>query len=346
MITLPPRTIAVVGTLVGLLGIYAYIGSARLDAQDFFSSERRSYAESETFWEGSLRTNAMESTSEQFAALENIDPAYGHEIAHALGEALYNTEGYEGIAACGPQFLYGCYHQLLGIALAKEGRAILPAVDAACKKKPVSERFSCNHGVGHGMIGMSGYERVGLSQALSECESLDASDPRQPCMDGVFMEYNMRELAATNSNNLANVRPYETARRYDPCDTLERTYQKACYFELPPWWMSSDSGAQSIDERVGLAAKNCMDIRNQDMKNFCVFGFGHSIAPTASFNTDTVMHFCGMLQDTARITDCLAAAARRATIERVPGNETWCDVFRLEGDDLSKCREYVRVGRT
>lgn len=199
-----------------------------------------------------------------------------HLEAHKFGGALYETKGIAGIEVCDASFAYGCYHELTGRAVNDRGKGALPEANAQCRE---SENFlSCQHGIGHGILSVTGYKRDALISALDTCASLADADTIGGCIGGVFMEYNLRTMLSIKRKEGSSLRTLPDENVYAPCDTLSKTtHQEACYFWQPQLWIQNmfeqKDGYKTILQTV---TNRCMRLKNTAYRNRCVEGLGNA----------------------------------------------------------------------
>lgn len=158
-----------------------------------------------------------------------------HRRAHLFGEALYAIEGMDGALICDDRFYYGCFHQLIGEAVAEHGLSVASKLASVCEKA-LPDSDACFHSIGHGLVNLLGYEPELLEESVRTCGTLP--DPRQFCLSGVFMEYALRTLLQPEGN----VRPVENGDRHDVCDNLLNPTIRVslwCVFWLPTWWSAN-----------------------------------------------------------------------------------------------------------
>lgn len=202
-----------------------------------------------------------------------------HELAHVIGNMIYDKLGLKGIKICDNLFAYGCYHGVTEELLKKEGVNKIHETQEACVKLfPPSENQNitgCIHGMGHGLLTRAGLD---LGPALNDCDRLDPSY-RPYCYDGVFMEY-------------ASDVPKTSFNENDPwrlCLDLDQKYQYNCaryraqlFLEIPGW--------DSL-----RAARACEKGPNTLFKDTCLESLGYFLTHNAQGNLDKIRHSCAAL---------------------------------------------------
>lgn len=233
----------------------------------------------------------------------NLSYDDSHALAHIVGEVLYEKNGPLGIAACGTEFAYGCYHGFAGRALEEKGMDSISTVNESCLTS--IDELGCQHGIGHGILAFLGNDQ--LLQALKACESLHQSSPVGGCFGGVFMEYNFNTMQSPSG---IEVRPFMNVPAYEPCVSLPSDLQSACYFDQPAWWHASALPNASEKERFARDGELCSFVRDTENKETCYRGIGNVVAPTSGFSEPLMHEWCGMMPGRSAETLCLEYALR------------------------------------
>ena len=220
-------------------------------------------------------------------AYQMIGAGTVHNLAHWVGNELYRREGIQGVALCDGSYQFGCFHGFFGAALGTEGRGILPKIEVVCMRSgQLPFQFGgCIHGIGHGVLGLRGYKREDLIQALKDCDLLSNQSSREGCYNGVFMEYNIRTMQGINGNEIV-LRTLDSAHPFDPCDALGPAYQSFCFYEQPAWWTTA--GNQSVAHSATWCAL-LSNARNQDE---CFRGLGRMILNNTNGNAEQIVRQC------------------------------------------------------
>lgn len=237
-------------------------------------------------WKGEIEQQGGEKAYASFLAQvqsrSHINP---HDQAHAFGEALYEVEGLEGLKACDPSFEFGCYHSFFGVAVHAEGIETLPKFDEACKDKYGDFNLPCQHGIGHGVLVYTDYDK--LEEALDLCDTI-ATLPTGGCSSGVFMEYNFHTMDESTQGYLREA----TDNLYEPCDTLPERYRASCYFEQVQWWQNIfNNDFKKIGEL-------CSVLKDEEASYLaCYNGIGNYVAAHAEFEQETILALCAEMPD-------------------------------------------------
>lgn len=248
---------------------------SREDALRYFSDE--------------IATNGPAAAYDQFSSdVREVTVDKQHILAHVFGEALYAAEQLRGFQACDLQFMYGCFHELMGRAIGEDGVSIVPLVYSTCVDTESPRPSACLHGIGHGIVASLGYSSSALGQALSVCDSIDSESDSFWCHSGVFMEYNQQSMLGT-----AHVRDAAAGDAYAPCMHIASKYQRACIFEQVPWWQralfSGDSSAETFKALGGLCERADM---SSELVRTCFEGIGNIVTPAVAYDPHSARARC------------------------------------------------------
>ena len=273
---------------------------------------------------------------------KGVTASRSHVLAHSFGEALFQAEGVEGLAVCGPHFVYGCYHQFIGNAIAALGLPVVEKFRAACASKSLLGVFPCLHGLGHGILGYLGYSLEDLKKALTLCKASNFGEEGSGCIDGVFMEYNIHELTAYTSGKIVP-RTFSPDRAYSPCFEVNDRYRTQCVYELPNWWVASMPDPADIEGRFAQAGMYCARMEDEVLVRTCFTGLGHIVPPLSDLNPDVALALCAAAASSFDTKEsCLLAAVGRFKIEGFKEYESLCSIFGFSGGTLAKCLKSVR----
>lgn len=267
---------------------------------------------SNAYWQKQIESMGATTAYAQFKE-QAAKSAAPHIEAHKFGGALYETRGIAGIEVCDASFAYGCYHELTGRAISNHGESALPEANARCRK---SENFlSCQHGIGHGILSITGYKKDDLVSVLDTCASLADADKIGGCVGGVFMEYNLRTMLSIEEKEKSLLRTLPDENVYAPCDSLsKRTHREACYFWQPQLWIQKmfeqKDGYKTILQTV---ADRCVQLENTPDHNRCVEGLGNALVGEISHrnmqDTNTTSDICKYLPTQSDQYRCIVHAA-------------------------------------
>lgn len=185
-----------------------------------------------------------------------------HVAAHAFGRALYEAGGTEALAVCDTEFEYGCYHGFLSAAIAEGGEDRVRELDRVCVDEFGILGGGCLHGIGHGVLEYTGYER--LTEALELCERATTQPvPLLGCTSGVFMEYFSPLVESPDGQLISTARKIDRADPYTPCPDVPAAYRAVCYYQL----------GQQLWELDPTYARLCSDLTGED-RTYCFMGIG------------------------------------------------------------------------
>ncbi len=216
-----------------------------------------------------------------------------HFAAHVMGGLLGEMFGADGIAACGSQFSFGCYHGLFSTVIARGGPGLISDLDRACVKAYGTLGTGCQHGIGHGILEYTGYEN--LNDALALCTSTTQLVPLLGCTSGVFMEYN-EPLGGDPSALVRSTRAFDADTPYKPCTSVPGEFQASCYYELGGWLYNALTADYPHIDRV------CGALSGSDRKN-CYRGVGSLIPPMEGYDdvAGALAHCAGFSTATATL---------------------------------------------
>ena len=285
--------------------------------------------QNKNFWEIEIERKGPKTAWEEFKKTQNgLSPQIQHANAHEFGEILYQTNGIEGIEACDDSFNYGCYHSIVGAAIGNKGKAVLKKINSYCVKLGGMGTVSCQHGIGHGIMGTTKYTIQDLLVALQECDAIDPQKHILGCTNGALMEYNF----ATLHNGKTKVRQFDRTNPLYPCSFLPKEFAPSCYFSLPQWWgevahLKSQEIYPYIGQVCGSLAK--------DEKKYCGLGAGVFAPRYSEWKTQTILSNCMKLNDKELEIYC------RAALENFPGRKVpsiYCDT--LASEDRITCKDF------
>ncbi len=225
-----------------------------------------------------------------------------HLAAHIMGTLLYQKEGIAGQAVCDSTFSFGCYHSFFSKALTDKGLSIIPKLNQVCLDKFGPLGSGCQHGIGHGIMDYFGPSH--LLAALNACQPTTTPSPIAGCTSGVFMEYNV-PVIISETDAVAESRPINPQKPYDPCPQLPESFQESCYYSIGQWWDQTDVYRGKWKEQ-GLLCKN---IPNATHMETCYLGIGNVAAPDNGFDPDKAIAACKEMPDAKAIVICQAGAS-------------------------------------
>ncbi len=181
-----------------------------------------------------------------FAVLDDLatyEPAastHSHAMAHTLGHEAFQAYGRDivlTLGECSYEVFQGCIHGALqsyfddlGQRGAQVDKSTLGGVCSAAESS--FERYSCVHGVGHGVMIYAGYA---MDDSLDMCALFDTGFDRSSCYGGVFMENVVAYFDSKRPDYVphhGNSPPEFWIREDDPaypCNAVDAPYQSECW---------------------------------------------------------------------------------------------------------------------
>lgn len=171
-------------------------------------------------------------------------------------------------------------------------------LDQACIAKWGEKGLGCPHGIGHGVIGALGDDK--LIESLEVCETLNWKAPIGGCTSGVFMEFNFHTMQSVDG---VENRRFDPAEPHYPCDAIPPRFGQACYFEQPQWWVRSLGGDYREPGRL------CADVESQPDREACFRGLGNTVGPDSSYDAEKSIAGCSQMPDEEGMLLCREGAS-------------------------------------
>lgn len=262
-----------------------------------------------TYWQDQItQHNPARAYQELLAAAAPLSMNDQHLLGHIFGRALYATEGIDGFTVCGLELTDGCHHEFIARSIRDHGEIAFEKLGAACHNSfSTLDAIGCEHGLGHGLIMWLGYNTAELQEALAHCSSITSLSQTKGCMGGVFMEHNLR------TSEQGTIRPDTMNEHYTPCTDLPSTYQAACYFWLPQWWMSAHFSDAENRSPAAFRAVGEYCAAAPAHQESCFAGIGYLAAPTAQYQENMVGILCKEAALAQEGTKLFAACHTQAT---------------------------------
>lgn len=235
---------------------------------------------------------------------EDKPTALQHWEAHQFGTALYRKYGQKAIDFCDESFGYGCYHSLIGQAIVTEGHLVVKNLAERCLL--LSNTYhtrSCQHGIGHGLIGYFGYSKFGIIQSIKVCNSLRSILSPNDCGSGIFMEYNFQDMSP-EPESWRKIQPDNL--RY-PCDDIENDFQPICYFQQASWWLKVLPGDPNY--KIKQIDQLCSSL-SQTNSPECFKGLAFYLGSYFNWDTNAVKESCLNESNLENQTQCLEQTAK------------------------------------
>ena len=253
-----------------------------------------------------------------------------HDLAHLSGNLLYKGLGFKGIASCGREFAFGCYHGFLDEAFAKNLDLLLDAEESCLQLNAKNNdnvsgpAASCIHGIGHGIA--SYYGTKDLPSSLRTCRKLTKG--KEYCFDGVFMEF---VRSSPKSFYKENDLLY-------PCNELENeygyAYSLACGRNQPSVLMGRFT--MPFED----VSKICVNSTSKPFKEGCIDALGFSLA--ATLDTEKIIQGCNLLNETALVSTCIQKAAGELVFQDVPSWQEKTQILCMSiPENKGACESYI-----
>jgi hypothetical protein len=226
-----------------------------------------------------------------------------HDLAHIVGNSLYEKFGIYGVTHCDAAFAYGCFHGVTQAMLIKGGPGGVKGIEAECTRifpPNVSSNWTgCIHGLGHGLLSWASLD---VAKALAECDTLD-SIHRPYCYDGVFMEN-------AEGAPLSDLRP---DRPWAFCENFSETYHYNCARYQTPLLM------QRFHWDDKTTAESCTLTDDPTLQRGCVETFGHIAAQRNFTSAAGIAAMCGLLSSEETEALCIINAVRELHFQKYQG---------------------------
>lgn len=283
-----------------------------------------------------LRKGGKAAYAELLTSIKEASPPEQHNEAHLFGGELYKVEGTAGLSVCDTNFGYGCFHQFMAEAIQSSGIYVVSTLNDVCLA--TESKSGCQHGIGHGLIAYFGYTEKSLTQAVSKCGTLTDADYIDGCINGVFMEYNLRAMIGNGDSSYA--RPANTGEWASQCASWTGIVRQSCSFSLPYWWWALLKNVfnTATFSRMG---ELCDSLGGASSERMCYEGIGQ-IAVGTIFNPKSSISMCeASSMDATKRLFCRTYAANvflgtgspEKALEMCTG---------LSGSFLAYCRAYAK----
>ncbi len=253
-----------------------------------------------------------------------------HDMAHLVGQLLYQKHGFDGLKVCEPIFAFGCYHGLMEVAFDKDKPEEFPNklsdAEKGCSKvapKNSPSYWSCVHGIGHGIADFREYN---LDKSLKDCDTMDKT-VRTYCHDGVFMDFSINAKEGF----------YKRSDPLYPCNAVDESYKSSC----------ARSQVQVMRLRLEKTTREisdaCMESGNATIKYHCIDSLGYFVAQSSNYKSGQIISECRTIRDDPAVAQCLAASAGELVFQNSAG---WDKAVKeiclsLEGPYRKACEQRV-----
>lgn len=333
------------GVLAGalLFSLYSsHSAASPIEASRYFEGGKIDINASKKLWTSRIAAVGPQSAyAELLQSAQSISVSEGHSFAHAFGAALFEALGTDALSVCDSQLFWGCFHAFVGEAVAQKGIAVAPELKKSCPAGG-SELTGCEHGLGHGILGYYGYGLRDLKAALGQCDSLEPEHPRNGCAEGVFMEYSIRELAASSSD-IADPRVLSESNRYTPCTQVDAKYAGACGFELVPWWGAAQHRYRALGDIYAWMGAQCAAAPGAQLRQGCLQGLGFNAGLSGTF--DEALALCNAAAPSGPASMVCRSALAISTPAPLESLKERCRATGLSGVSLDYCYQYAATDK-
>jgi hypothetical protein len=225
-----------------------------------------------------------------------------HRIAHTIGAAVLAREDgdvstalSEGDSTCWSGF----YHGLLERALAPArstgelGRLIRDLCDPAGKNWSSFTHYQCLHGIGHGLMLRTGYQR---DLSLDLCTRLPDTWSRQSCDGGVFMEGFSPSLGDKPP-------PFDSRVPLAPCPSVADVHKLYCYLQV------ADNLVRGYGYDWKKVADACATEADAQWRAYCFQSYGRQASGNNYGRPSEVAALCAIAGGLGE-SDCVYGAVR------------------------------------
>ena len=306
-----------------VLAAVAFYEYRAVQTPPYMHGDKIKILEAIQYWKDRISVAGPERAHDEMARQGENMAASRHILAHTFGEALYAVGGLTDISYCGAgEYLFGCYHQFIGLATAQYGSSVMRKLKDGCEN--VNSPLNCSHGIGHGLISTYGYSMKGVQKSLAECHSFyEQQMQRGICADGMFMEYNLQEITTLDQNRIP--RTFSSEHALEPCFSIGSEFKDECIYELPLWWYAALS-ASSTDVHLtfGTMGDYCRKISDTHGQNICFIGIGFPAAQSLHFDVEKIADACRATSRTPKDYMLCASGAAERYVENSVAHENIC----------------------
>lgn len=250
-----------------------------------------------------------------------------HNLAHYLGNEIYQEEGIGGLRFCDGSFSFGCFHGVTERALQSKGD-LVEEIATACYQNSGGKYdvnvSNCLHGLGHGLTSTQQFQLV---PALEGCRRLE-KQVRHDCFNGAFMEF------AQGSPSV----PITVEDPWRLCKELGEEVAWEC------GWYSMDMLHYRLnlqaDTRVGI----CANAPSQKTLQACHGSYGVWFA-MAGEKPESIIAACAKAISEAGRNACLLEAASSLSFGRTANwrENSLIICSAMKGEPAEECRQRTQT---
>ena len=241
-----------------------------------FSDEKQ-----KEYWKEKIKDAGGKEAYEELAEIiAGSAPAQQHAFAHKFGSALYVLEGLSAFYVCGNEFMWGCFHEIVGQAIIDHGLGSTADLKMRCDSLPDSEINGCRHSLGHGLLAYIGYNTEDLTTALEACKKYVPDSYGSPfggCYYGVFMEFILRGMSGLGAEGYNRMEP---TKYYSVCDSVTEEFRPTCAALAIQSWIVSVSDPTFTPQLMSRFGELCQGFSTQKLVDTCYMGIGSHLPMT------------------------------------------------------------------
>lgn len=227
---------------------------------------------------------------------------YCHPLSHSIGHAA--VEKYPKVADAymhGEDFCWsGYYHGVIEKYIGKIGYENLPTeINNICADIPGKANYSfdyynCVHGVGHGVMSITGDE---LFDSLKLCDGLTGQWEKSSCYSGVFME---NVIADGRNHKTEYLKPEDPVY---PCNAVDKEYKETCYL------MQTSYMLKVTNYDFKKVFDLCEDV-DKGFENTCYRSLGRDASGTSVSDIEQTRTKCMLGDNFEQKSECMIGAVK------------------------------------
>lgn len=227
-----------------------------------------------------------------------------HQIMHVIGRTAskeFSSVGEafkEGDAFCWSGYYHGIMEGFLYEVNVSEVPVLINSVceDIPGKDKYTFSYYNCVHGLGHGVMYITGNE---LFKSLQLCDNLEGWWEQESCFGGVFMENIIADLDGTYHST-------KYLRKDDPlypCNEVGEKYKQSCYLMQTSYMLKLNR----YDFRKGFSLCKKVD---ENFVETCYQSLGRDASGSSVYNIKKTREKCMEGSDYDQRSNCVIGAVK------------------------------------
>ncbi len=229
-----------------------------------------------------------------------------HPLMHVIGrQAALSYDKVSSAFLAGDSYCWsGYYHGIMEGMILKMGKdRLLSDLNNICsdipgKAKYSFDYFNCVHGIGHGVMALSGDE---VLDSLKSCDILKGDWEQNSCYGGVFMQNIIDSTNVADTDNIVKyLKPNEPMY---PCNIVGDKYKSQCYLGQSSYALQQTGyDFKKVFDMCQAVAEPYRDICNQSM--------GRDVANQSSHEPQLTKNRCDIPNETSATTNCIIGAVK------------------------------------